>query len=93
MTPEVKPELKFTPREQSILRVMANPHLRGAADMARDLGLSESTFKVYMSRLYEKIGLGTPGSQRPASQRLLVLWIVKHRPELLLCGAGEERAV
>lgn len=66
----------FAPRELSVIRAFCVPDQKGSKEIAADLGLSYSTIKVYISRIYQKLGWfgGT--------QRMLVLWALAHRDEL-----------
>jgi len=51
------PGAKLTPREDAVAQLVA----RGMANKAvgRELGISEGTVKVYLSRIYEKLGLSS----------------------------------
>ena len=62
----------FTPRDLSILAVMPNPLLHGAKQMAFVLGITEGSLKVYLTRIYDKLGW------RYGTVRLLTIWAMTH---------------
>lgn len=65
-------------REVSLLHALANPTLHGTKDMARSLGVTPGTFKVYQSRILDKLDW----SHGSNSQRLLTLWALAHSIDL-----------
>ena len=58
----------LTPRERDVLALLAQGH--DNSGIARELNLAEQTVRNYVSRLYEKTGLG--------SRVELVVWTLKH---------------
>ena len=66
----------FTRRELSILRLLTDPNLCTAKNMAYVLGVTEPTLKVYMSRMYDKL------RWKERSLRKLSLWVILHAEEL-----------
>lgn len=66
----------LTPRELSILRGLIDPKIILMKDLAYSLHLSHATLKVYISRIYRKIGW-TGGTLR-----LLTLWVLARRESL-----------
>lgn len=69
----------LTPRQYTILEASLDPRYWTAEDMASGLGLTKGTMKVYLSRLYDRLGWEGRGSTRQ-----LALWAVAHASQLEL---------
>lgn len=66
----------FTPMQIRVLRAVCRPEHHSVRDLARELGVTEGTMKVYASRLYDQL------SMAKGSLRRLALYGIAHR-ELL----------
>lgn len=69
--------IHLTRREASILRALLDPQLDCVEAISRSLGLSPGSVKVYLGRIYKRMGLYSGGSIR-----VLTLWAVVHAEEL-----------
>ena len=68
--------MMLTPREISIVRALLNPQITVMKEMAFGLGITANTLKLYMCKIYQK--LGWPGG----SVRMLTLWAIAHYEQL-----------
>lgn len=69
--------IDLTPREQDLIAALFRTDIDGSAQIAEALHISVGTVKVYLSRLYDKLGFPS------GSQRLVVLWVMQNAPELV----------
>ncbi len=77
----------LTQTEVRICRAICVPDGRIPKQMATDFGLTHESMKVYLHRIYEKLGWSGAGSMR-----MLVLWSLAHRAELGIDLPGVEKA-
>lgn len=66
----------FTARDLSILAALPNPLLHAGKQMAFALGLTEGSLKVYLRRIYMKLGW------HYGTVRLLTIWAMTHEHAL-----------
>lgn len=66
------PPPSLTPRQVSLIRLMAGGPSN--KELAEKLDLDEGTIKVYISRIFDRLGL--------SSRLELALWSIKHAAEL-----------
>jgi DNA-binding CsgD family transcriptional regulator len=69
-------QFMLTRVQVKILQALARPDLRTYKEIAYELGITYGTVKVYVSKIYHK--LGWPGG----SDRELLLWAIAHRQKL-----------
>ncbi len=72
--------IHLNPREKQIICAMCVQDLNTGKHMAFALHIPEGSFKIYVSRLYRKLGWAS-GS---GSHRMLALWGIAHRAELAI---------
>jgi DNA-binding NarL/FixJ family response regulator len=73
----------FSRRELQILDAAPNPQFETLKQVAAELGVTEGTCKVYLARLYQKLGI--PGG----TFRLLTIWAMTHEHVLPQIGGGQ----
>lgn len=69
--------IHLTPRDLSIIQAVLDPQLDCAEALSRHLHLTPASVKVYLSRMYKRMGFYGGGSIR-----VLTLWAVVHAEEL-----------
>jgi DNA-binding CsgD family transcriptional regulator len=64
------------PKELQIIQMLGDENIHTLKDVAFRLGLTYSTLRLYMTQIYNKVGL------RGGSQRSLLLWAFKNQEKL-----------
>lgn len=68
--------IHLTPVQLRLIRAICTQDQKSTKEIAFDLHITPSTFKLYICRIYASLGW------HYANQRMLALWGIAHRKEL-----------